>query len=262
MARPGPDGEITCTGCERSLPGTVEYFHRHRDAFKPKCKECRGSPFGVTDINKVLDAKRGHKYCAKCRRELPATIKYFHRSPKTSSGFQSRCKECNGYEFGVHKPNYAMDLPDDEWYCKTCERTYPATLEYFYGNSFTGGLQSHCKPCETLRKNQLRRSNRNKVDEDLTPSEWRAIKEMWRGDDGLRCAYCGDVTDSPERDHVQPLSARGNTTARNIVPACPSCNRSKGDNSLTEWYVGSELYDDARWAFIRSHMEGETDLSP
>jgi hypothetical protein len=258
MARPDADGNITCTGCERTLPGTIEYFHRHRDGFKPKCKECRGGSFGVTDINKVREREPGHKFCAKCHRELPATVKYFHRSPKTESGFQSRCKECHGFEFGVHHPNQALDLSDNERYCNGCETEYPATEEYFYQIEGGERWESYCKACSTLRKNQLRRRLRNEVEEDLTPDEWESIKEIWRSDDGLRCAYCGDVTDTPERDHVTSLSEGGDTTAKNIVPACAACNRSKGTASLSEWYVGSKQFDDARWALIRQHLAGET----
>jgi len=93
MARPDADGEITCTGCDRSLPGTIEYFHRHRDAFKPKCKECRDCSFGVHDFNKVMDVPDGKKICSNCERVLPADSEHFYRTEKTSSGFTSRCKE-------------------------------------------------------------------------------------------------------------------------------------------------------------------------
>lgn len=69
----------------------------------------------------------------------------------------------------------------------------------------------------------------------------------------IGCHYCGDpividrtskrvrFLDSlgrsrPELDHVKPLFWGGPHTAENIVPACLSCNRSKGPRRL----VGQE----------------------
>lgn len=45
--------------------------------------------------------------------------------------------------------------------------------------------------------------------------------------------YCGD----PETgvDHVWPLSRGGPDHLSNLVPACWSCNPSKGNRLLTEW---------------------------
>jgi 5-methylcytosine-specific restriction endonuclease McrA len=70
----------------------------------------------------------------------------------------------------------------------------------------------------------------------------------------IGCAYCGDtiVIDRttnrtrflddrgrsyPELDHVQPLYWGGPHTSANLVPACMSCNRSKGPRRLAEGLV-------------------------
>src|SRR6188768_4314545 len=47
------------------------------------------------------------------------------------------------------------------------------------------------------------------------------------------CRYCGGP--ATELDHVQPYSRRGLTTAANLVAACSSCNKSKGDRPPEEW---------------------------
>ncbi len=38
-------------------------------------------------------------------------------------------------------------------------------------------------------------------------------------------------------DHVVPLSKGGANAAHNSVPACTSCNTSKGNKDLRDWYV-------------------------
>lgn len=258
MARPDDDGDITCTGCSRSLPGTVEYFHRHRDAFKPKCKECRGSSFGVHDYNKVLDVPDGQKICSGCERVLPADTDHFYQTEKTSSGLTSRCKECrSGTSFGEHRPNRVRDdIPDGHWHCSSCEQTFPLNERYFYHNK--SGFEVYCKPCSIQRSNQRRRELENAAKCDLSGHQWRVIKAHWLNGGIVECAYCGEPTESPERDHVQPLSDGGNTVPENIVPACESCNRSKGHQLVSEWYPNADVFDPDRWERIQAHLRGDT----
>lgn len=241
MARPDADGNIVCTGCDRSLSGTIEHFHRHRDAFKPKCKECRGSSFGVHDPNKVMDVPEGKKICTDCRRVLPADIEHFHRSDKTD-GFATECKECRGGSgFSVHRPNRALDIPDGYWFCSSCEQVLPLNERYFYEHG--DGFEVYCKACSTQRRNQYRRAAEAAADDDLSNRQWRFIKALWLDGGIVTCAYCGEPTRDPERDHVHPLSDGGDTVPENIVPACPSCNRSKSTDVVTEWYPDAEVFN-------------------
>lgn len=60
----------------------------------------------------------------------------------------------------------------------------------------------------------------------LTPGEWKGICEKH----AHRCAYCGR-SGPLEQDHVIPLSKGGDHTKENVVPACKSCNASKGNRS-------------------------------
>jgi len=65
---------------------------------------------------------------------------------------------------------------------------------------------------------------------DLAASEWEALTEAWGG-----CAYCG-ATDAPlQRDCVLPIGRGGRYTLTNVVPACGSCNASKGRHEVTTW---------------------------
>jgi 5-methylcytosine-specific restriction endonuclease McrA len=59
-----------------------------------------------------------------------------------------------------------------------------------------------------------------------------AILRRWR----YRCAYCDGR--ASHLDHVVPLSRGGTDTEANIVPACASCNLSKGAKTLAEWAGG------------------------
>jgi 5-methylcytosine-specific restriction endonuclease McrA len=59
---------------------------------------------------------------------------------------------------------------------------------------------------------------------DFTEAQWRAMKDFY----DHRCAYCGKKPKRLTQDHITPLSKGGSHTLSNIVPACRSCNSSKG----------------------------------
>lgn len=45
--------------------------------------------------------------------------------------------------------------------------------------------------------------------------------------DDFTCVYCGKRTNSPEVDHVVPVSAGGDNDWRNLATSCWKCNRGK-----------------------------------
>lgn len=47
-----------------------------------------------------------------------------------------------------------------------------------------------------------------------------------------RCAYCLQMSDALQREHIVPVSKGGTDDPGNVVSACPSCNRRKKDASL------------------------------
>lgn len=86
-----------------------------------------------------------------------------------------------------------------------------------------------------------------RVEHDLSPAHWAALKEAWGG-----CAYCGAMALPLQRDCVQPISRGGRYTLDNIVPACRSCNASKWNQEVTGWLRRRRL--DER-AFLRRWLD-------
>ena len=65
---------------------------------------------------------------------------------------------------------------------------------------------------------------------DFTDDQWIEMQAAY----DHRCAYCGKRAKGKlTRDHISPLSAHGDHTVANIVPACRPCNRKK--------YIGPPL---------------------
>lgn len=90
----------------------------------------------------------------------------------------------------------------------------------------------------------------------MTSSEakrmWRqAIKDSWNN----RCVYCGS-SDNLTLDHVLPKACGGHDTTNNVVPACRSCNQSKGSNHWLSWWVGQDHFDTTNFSKVLSWTTG------
>jgi 5-methylcytosine-specific restriction endonuclease McrA len=62
---------------------------------------------------------------------------------------------------------------------------------------------------------------------------------------GGKCAYCGSTPRKNKRltkDHLEPISQGGGTIPENIVPACFSCNSSKGAEDFKDWFMKQSFF--------------------
>jgi 5-methylcytosine-specific restriction endonuclease McrA len=87
-----------------------------------------------------------------------------------------------------------------------------------------------------------RRSKRSSGASIVTERDIRRLVNRYRG----CCAYCGDATAKLTIDHVVPFKRGGRHTIGNLVPACQSCNSSKGARLLSAWRVTVLLTNYAR----------------
>jgi 5-methylcytosine-specific restriction endonuclease McrA len=68
----------------------------------------------------------------------------------------------------------------------------------------------------------------------VTAAEWAAICRRYTNSEGVtECAYC--PKQGTTIDHVVPIARGGRDAPENVVPACLSCNSSKGARLLSEW---------------------------
>jgi 5-methylcytosine-specific restriction endonuclease McrA len=108
------------------------------------------------------------------------------------------------------------------------------------------------------RAARRRKSRVAAVVNDLTPTEWAAIKAAWNG-----CAYCG-VSDVPlQRDCVMAISRGGRYTIDNVVPACGACNASKCNDEVTGWLRRKRLDERTfleRYVRIRAELVAQTSV--
>ena len=98
----------------------------------------------------------------------------------------------------------------------------------------------------SARHARKRKRRMDRVEHDLIPQQWTALKEAWGG-----CAYCGARGVPLQRDCVLPISRGGRYTLDNIAPACGSCNASKCNDEVTGWLRRKRL--DERAFLLRHH---------
>jgi 5-methylcytosine-specific restriction endonuclease McrA len=87
-------------------------------------------------------------------------------------------------------------------------------------------------PNKRLAHSANRRAiKRNAPGNGITGKQWEELLDK----SGGVCYYCGEQKENLTMDHVMPLSKGGAHDIINIVPACLSCNCSKGTQLLNEW---------------------------
>lgn len=144
---------------------------------------------------------------------------------------------------------------------KTCSFCGKAmTLDNFARNGTNADgtirYRDDCKTCYNIRRreNATKKkhtdfvgSMRRRGEDDIgyTHQQWKETVIYFEG----RCAYCGRTMKKGERltrDHLEPVKEGGRTTQDNIVPACSSCNSSKGASEWREWFMRQPFFSQDR----------------
>ena len=81
------------------------------------------------------------------------------------------------------------------------------------------------------------------------------------------CAYCGQWNEKLTLDHIVPKSKGGLHFAKhNLAPSCFSCNSSKSNLDVWDWWHSQDHWSEARAAilneWIKVNLEGECSEQP
>jgi len=98
-------------------------------------------------------------------------------------------------------------------------------------------LSQVCEDCYKKAQSQVssrnNQANRMGAENTLKASEWLEKLLASQG----HCNYCDKLVGYANLiiEHMTPISWKGGHTKENIVPACISCNCSKGDRDVETW---------------------------
>lgn len=227
MADPIVAVEKPCTRCKRVLP-LAEFSPDKRTALGvgSQCKACnRERMKGYTATHKEQTAARNSRYRAEHKSELNQRCVEWWDANKDEVNRKRRQK------YPVKREQLIADQvkyrSENEEYIRVRQKAY-----------YQRTKRQHAIRLREWRKNnpdklhaQLKRRRAriaNSPEVTLTAGEWEFIKAAY----GHCCAYCGQKPDVVTQDHIIPLSKGGAHNAANVVPACQSCNSSKGANTL------------------------------
>lgn len=184
------------------------------------------------------------KRCTKCGVEYPATPEYFRCKRNKKDGLEYRCKTCAKQDYQDSGSEYQRQWRErhPEYHAQYFKKNQETISRRTRITSKAWRLSNPEQVRDYYKKNliasraktHLRKARKRGLVSTFTRSQWHACLEYFHH----TCAYCGaqqDFWHVLEQDHYMPLSAGGGYTADNIIPACKSCNSSKGDSPVNEW---------------------------
>lgn len=259
VVKPIPkEGYKFCIKCGDELLATEEFFHKRVDngvtKLKSTCKKCT-SLQGIGNYATNREAIRERQ-------------KKSHDKNKDESNARSREKYQNGGK--EKKSAYYVDNKDaisekaagrreaNRESIRAIAREYSRRPEVMkrkteqrkanpekYRKQYN--LYYHGEGKERIIAIGKRREAKKKnAVATLTSEQWIETLESF----GNCCVYCGEKLINVQQDHVIPVSSGGGYTKKNMLPACKSCNSSKHNHSLEEWYPKQPSFTPERLAKI------------
>lgn len=177
------------------------------------------------------------KLCRKCGEEKPP--EEFYKRKDRPDGLTAACKTCtkanSSAYYYEHRDEVLARLrkayPDNrdqilarhkKWYQQNRKRVYERNRQWWRKNTL-----------RVMTQQRRRRALKAKVASQLTVGQWQWLKEQ----SGFCCVYCGgheSAVGTLAQEHIVPVTQGGAYTITNIVPACGSCNSSKGPRTPRE----------------------------
>lgn len=215
---------------------SIQWTNRALGARKMAAKKMGIS---IDEYNAHVDA--GEKRCYKCK--LWKAVSSFASDSSRGDGLKARCHECD-YVRLRNTPNKEERQQKSLLglaYCRHCTDWLPA-------NEVRKGIcRLHINEDARQRyKNDTRYRGERRQHAHARKRNVNPLPVV--GQIGLlsyfhgQCAYCSNQATT--WDHIVPISKGGRTSPDNVVPACASCNSSKGDRDVMTWVreTGRELH--------------------
>jgi len=208
-------------------------------------KYTKRSPKFFENIREINGIKE--RRCTTCGEWFPETIEYFYmcNKSKPEKGFQASCKKCEIKKNSKHqKENYDQKRI-------YFHENYLEKKDYYFENAYRYRENNFEKNQEDQRKWRQKNPEKCKYhaskhrNHDVTKKEWQACLKFF----DFKCAYCGMTLKEHKNKYMEQLHKEhvdddGYNDIRNCVPGCKSCNSSKHESSLEEWYLKQEYYSE------------------
>lgn len=171
------------------------------------------------------------KTCTACKGQKPLTL--FNADRRQPDGHARTCRSCARAQGAATR---ARNLART----RARERTNAERYRLAHPERRRAIVRESARRRRAVNPMVHRLAAQRRRDLPLTNSQlpvtWYELVDYW-DDRGLHaCIYC----DMPfeQIDHVEPVALGGRTELDNLVPACETCNKSKGAKPLAKWLPG------------------------
>lgn len=173
--------------------------------------------------------------------------KYYKDNKEAILELQKRYREDNKETRKEYRKQYYKDNQEAiKQYLKDNKEKISERNKQYQKNNKEILKEHHKQYCKEHRDicnmiTQRYKARKKILPNTLTVEQWDSVKHYFNN----RCAYCGEE-EPLTQEHFIALSNGGEYTHNNIVPACQSCNSSKGAKAFEEWYPQQTYYSPKR----------------
>jgi hypothetical protein len=272
-----------CSKCGNEYPLTSEFFPvRESNRFRNTCKQCEAQrlktyyeknkdrlleysyEYRIKNNSDVKNSKKKY-YDSHKEQEIARASQYYQDNKEDVLKKQLAYREANRDKINAHSKLYRDTHKEkikekDRLYrinnsdkIKAKEKAKRTTPEYKAMHKARNQKYLSTENGRLARQvsRQSHVSRKANVEASYTKEDWIRCKEYFDN----CCAYCGRHMDRLTQDHFIPLSKGGGYVKDNIVPACKSCNDSKGTKDFNEWYSNQPYFSDERVEKILSYLK-------
>lgn len=242
-----------CGTCKISYLASNDWFSKDsskKDGLKTICKSCEKIKNHKRYLNNLEEHKAKNKmYYESHKEEIHKQTKQYRQNnadrikeqkKKAYPGYMQRHGEEVRAKLNAYKQSHKEIVSESarRYYQNNKEKCVAARRKW---------NKEHREIC--IFGTQQYRSQRKNLECTLTIDQWERIKTHFDN----QCAYCGREQ-SLVREHFVPTKSGGGFTQDNILPACASCNSSKGDKNFFEWYPKYRHYSKQREDKIKEYL--------
>jgi len=188
-------------------------------------------------LSKEIEDMVKVKVCTKCKREMALDM-FSKRNSK--NGLSSWCKKCNNENAKKYHEGNKEKIAklQKKYYEENKDKIGIVTKKYREQNKEKISIkrERYKEKHKDVKKkykienrdkfsiwSQKRRAKKLLLPHTFTLEQWVQCKNYFSN----RCCYCGQEVELT-MEHLVPVAKGGGYSQQNIVPACGSCNSSKG----------------------------------